>query len=113
VWLLNLKAAPTAGVGGAPQAASLRLGQIVPNPFVSSASIDFHLARREVVTLRILDLAGRQVRELIGSGEFPPGRHTARWDGCDDSGTAVPAGLYFCRLSSGTASETQRIVLER
>jgi hypothetical protein len=37
------------------------------------------------------------MRSLV-SGTLPAGERTLAWDGCDGSGRALPAGLYFVRL---------------
>jgi hypothetical protein len=39
------------------------------------------------------------------------GRGTEEWDGRDESGRLVPAGLYFARLRGGSLHSQARIVL--
>ncbi len=58
--------------------------------------------------IRIYDVSGRRVRTLwLASG----GRGTATWDGRDERGRVVPAGLYFARLTGGSLHAQTRIVL--
>ena len=47
-------------------------------------------------------------RQRLGGGGY-----TRTWDGRDDSGRAAPAGVYHCRLTSGEASRTAKLVVVR
>jgi flagellar hook assembly protein FlgD len=60
--------------------------------------------------MEVYDLAGRRVRNLL-EGVFPAGNHAATWDGLDERGRHVPAGVYFCRLRVGAETATQRVVI--
>jgi len=53
------------------------------------------------------------VVRTLATGEFAPGSHAFDWDGRDEQGTTLGAGLYFCRLEAGAARETRRMVLTR
>jgi flagellar hook assembly protein FlgD len=58
--------------------------------------------------IRLYDVSGRLVRTLrLARG----GRDTEEWDGRDESGSLVPAGLYFARLTGGSRHARARIVL--
>jgi flagellar hook assembly protein FlgD len=58
--------------------------------------------------IRLYDLQGRRVRELpLGSA----GAGVAQWDGRDEDGRPVPAGIYFARLTSGSVHAQARVVL--
>ncbi|MDZ7336968.1 MAG: T9SS type A sorting domain-containing protein [candidate division KSB1 bacterium] len=71
-----------------------------PNPFNPGTVIRWALASEQQVELVVFDLNGRQVRALA-RGPLVVGEHTARWDGRDDSGADVPAGVYLCVLRCG------------
>ena len=48
----------------------------------------------------------------LARGWFPAGPHEARWDGRDEGGAAVAAGIYFVRVESGGApSERLKLIL--
>lgn len=100
----------TVAVADAPRLA-FRLHQNTPNPFRPSTTIRFELPQRAPVSLRIYDVAGRLVRNLVTGGTLEAGRHEAAWNGQGESGQRVSAGLYFYRLQAGTFSETRRMVL--
>jgi hypothetical protein len=84
-----------------------------PNPMSSSTRIALVLpdigGRR--VALGVFDASGRRVRTW--SDGFTPGLNERVWDGTDDQGRAVRAGVYFYRLELGTTRETGRIAVVR
>jgi hypothetical protein len=58
--------------------------------------------------IRLYDVTGRLVRTLrLGPG----GRGSVQWNGRDESGRLVPAGLYFARLTGGSLHTQTRVVL--
>ncbi len=91
----------------------VRLLPAVPNPFNPATSIRFSL-NNDVshASLRIYDVAGRLVRTLHQGG-LPAGDQQIMWRGNDDSGCAVPSGVYYGRLEVDGHIETQSMVLAR
>ncbi len=98
------------GLGGLPVVTFL--SQSAPNPVLggSSTSIQFGLAHGGAVALDVFDAQGRRVRRLE-AGTLPPGLHETRWDGRDDSGARLGAGLYFYRLVTRDGRFLKRLVL--
>jgi len=86
------------------------LVQNVPNPFNATTEITFSIPTDSYVALDILDLSGRIVRALV-SGEQESGWHSVRWDGTDNEGTGIAAGIYFYRLRTKEFSETRKMML--
>jgi len=39
------------------------------------------------------------------------GAHSATWDGADNQGRRLPAGMYLCKLRAGSFESTQRMLL--
>ena len=72
-----------------------------PNPFNPSTTIEFTLPLNKLISLRIYDMTGREVRSLIAPAEYPAGKHAAIWDGKDNAGQAVASGQYIYRLEFG------------
>jgi TolB protein len=112
IWVVTLD---TAGVGPATAAAAgpLRLA-VSPNPFSNSTEIRLP-AMAGTASLRVIDIAGRLVRELMP----PTGGSASReqtvvvWDGRDDRGRAVPRGVYFLVLESESSRASGRVIRMR
>lgn len=85
------------------------LGQSTPNPFVSSARLEYEVPQDGVVEIGVYDVAGRQVRTLM-HGRQVAGRHEAIWDGKDEAGAAVSPGVYFYQLRIGGFVGSKRMV---
>jgi hypothetical protein len=83
-----------------------------PNPFTASTSIRYVLPASGVASLRVYDVDGRLVRELL-KGEVRPGARTTTWDGRDSHGSQVSAGVYFVRLQAPDLEASCRVVLTR
>jgi hypothetical protein len=82
----------------------------LPNPFNPSTHIVFELAAAGPVQLRVFDVSGRIVRDLLDA-ELPAGPHEVLWDGRDDAGKTMPGGVYLYRLVTRVDSATRRMVL--
>jgi hypothetical protein len=80
-----------------------------PNPFRGESEIAFSLGTPQAVTIAIYDVRGRRVRAFDAT-EFPAGEHRVVWDGRDDGGTSVTAGVYLSRLESEGFTATKKIV---
>jgi hypothetical protein len=83
-----------------------------PNPFTPPSAIRYALARAGTVTVRIVDAAGRVVREVLRGSESA-GEQAWIWDGRDTGGRAVPAGVYFCEVRSGSESVSTKMLIVR
>ena len=84
-----------------------------PNPARARTTLSFDLPRAERVTLRILDVAGRSVRTLAAGEPMVAGPHDRAWDGRDDAGAILPAGVYLVRLQAGERVLTRKVALVR
>lgn len=98
------------GSGRLPQ--QLALHGNAPNPFNPSTTIAFTIPAGPASEHRldVYDARGRLVRQL-GRGPLAAGRHEATWDGRDDAGAAVGAGVYLYRLEHGDRRLTGKMVL--
>ena len=61
-------------------------------------------------TLAVFDIAGKRVRTLVDGG-VEQGDHQVTWNGLDDGGRPVAAGVYLYRLDSGDVHEVKRMTL--
>ncbi len=95
------------GIGTDPRDPRNLALDVSPNPFASGTAVSFEPLQSGHYSVQVFNLAGRLVR-TIGSGEFTTGPQTLSWDGADDSGCLLPAGIYAIRVSGpmGTASKS-------
>lgn len=81
------------------------LWQNYPNPFNPVTIIEFSVPERARVMVRLYDVAGREVGRLVDE-EMDPGRYTRLLDA-----GSLSSGVYFCRMESGSFTETRKLVL--
>jgi hypothetical protein len=94
---------------------SAREGLLAVGPVPAGSRVDILYgvpAGGVPVELRVLDVAGRVLR-TVDSGPRRAGQHRVSWDGRDDAGKVVAAGIYFVRLEAGERTWTRRAVLVR
>lgn len=85
---------------------------VFPNPFPSSTRITYSAVESSLVHVDVHDASGRRVRSLVQQ-EVPEGRHVVSWDGTDDRGAAVPAGVYFVKFAAQGRTVTRKVELLR
>jgi hypothetical protein len=83
-----------------------------PNPFSQGTSIRFSLSGAARISAAIYDVAGHRVRDLP-AGNLSCGFHALWWDGRDDAGRRVPAGIYLTRVSMPAGNRSARVALLR
>ena len=101
-----------ADAGSLPRS-GITLARNTPNPFGPETEISFTVAGTgRDVTLKIFDVSGREIATLLDDRNVR-GMRTVRWDGTNEAGEEIAAGLYFCRLVSGDIRLSRKIVLVR
>jgi 1,4-alpha-glucan branching enzyme len=98
--LIILTPAEGAGIDdtGMPPA-GLRLHPPSPNPSAGGMSITFDLAKSGRAKISIHDIAGRHVRTVC-EDTYPAGRSVVSWDGANQRGDRVAAGVYIIRIDA-------------
>jgi subtilisin family serine protease len=100
--------------GGTPL--SFAVQRPVPNPFTRTSALRFDLpaapSGKWPVNVSVYNVAGRKMRTIV-QGPLPAGRYTYEWDGRDDSGRMVSAGIYFLNVGAGPYSKTDRLLFLR
>lgn len=81
-----------------------------PNPFSGETTISFTLSSAGPVRLDILDIGGRRVRKLV-EADLIAGDHEVVWNGRDDHGARLPAGIYFTNLRTPAHASATRMIL--
>jgi len=98
------------GVGGVepgPALARVALGPSFPNPTNGSATITYELPRATEVSLRLYDVAGREVA-VLASGPRDRGRHVV-----PVTGQKLAPGIYRYELKALGAVESRMLVVRR
>ena len=107
-WTLDLTTLPV-GVPPAGPLAALELGSPTPNPSRAAVRLALDLPAAAAIDAGGFDLAGRRVASLA-TGALSAGRHDLVWNGRDAAGRAVPAGVYFARVTSRLGTRSRAIV---
>jgi len=83
--------------------------KIYPNPFTSSANINYAVPESSKVRLSIYDVTGKEVKLLVNKNQ-QPGNYQIKWNGDDDKGNHL-SGVYFIKLNTGNISSTNEVVI--
>jgi hypothetical protein len=89
---------------------SLKLYQNYPNPFNPSTNIKFSLDKSEIVSIKVYNILGKEIKLLLKEN-LPPGEHKIQWDGKDNEGSPLPSGIYFIQMKAGEYQQTIKSVL--
>jgi hypothetical protein len=82
----------------------------VPNPFEARTQIKFELPQGGPALVGVHNVSGRMVRTLQ-QGQSAAGRHSVVWDGTDNQGTRVPAGVYMLVLEACRQRAQVKVVM--
>ena len=82
-----------------------------PNPFNPSTTIEYNVENSGHVSLKIYDIMGRVVRTLVNDYK-ESGRpdYKVVWDGRDDVGNTVSAGIYIYTLQTDNSTLTRKMI---
>jgi hypothetical protein len=81
------------------------LNQNYPNPFNPVTKIQFSIPKQGFVKLRVFDIAGREIRQVVNS-ELAAGSYTV-----DFNGISLASGVYFYRLEAEEFTQTKKMVI--
>ena len=100
---------PAVSVGPAAGVARLAFAAPRPNPASGRMLLALELPAAGDVRVEVLDLLGRRVRALH-DGRAAAGTLALQWNGADDRGAALPAGLYFARATMASRTAVTRLM---
>ena len=89
---------------------TFQLFQNYPNPFNPSTIIPYQLAQTGHVSLVVHNMLGQPIRALVDRVQSA-GLHTAQWNGYDDQGNGVAAGLYLIRMETARYAQSKKAIL--
>ncbi|MFA6597433.1 MAG: DUF3160 domain-containing protein [Ignavibacteriaceae bacterium] len=89
------------------------VAQNYPNPFNPSTIISFTIPdamANQNVSLKIYNINGELIKTFFEK-ELPAGNYVTRWDGTNETGTAVPSGVYLYKVTAGNNFVTGKMSL--
>ena len=86
------------------------LNQNYPNPFNPTTNISYSIELKSYVNLTIYDLNGREVQQLVNESQSA-GNKTIIWNGKDEFGKPVSAGVYLYKIQADKFIETRKMIL--
>ena len=78
-----------------------------PNPFNPTTIINYTLPENERVIIKVYDLLGREIKELVNEQEAA-GTYSVEFDG-----SKLSSGVYFYTITAGKFTETKKMVLTK
>jgi len=91
-----------------PDFSNLRVMPTITLP--SGVVINYSIKRERKVSLRIYDITGGLVKELINE-VVRPGNYSISWNGRNTSAKKVSSGVYFVQLDTQHYKETEKVIL--
>jgi len=111
---LTIKYYQTTGIGEeSPSFFNSLNPQISPNPAKGIVNIRYEIPDKSPISLKIYDVSGRLVKSLLRPQCQNPITYRLEWDGRDDKGNLLPAGVYFLRFRTKDFAETVKLVFIR
>lgn len=83
------------------------LSDAFPNPFNPTTQIKFSVPKDEFVTLRVYDILGKEVAQLVNEQKFA-GTYSVGFDA-----SKLASGIYFYAISAGKFNQVKKMVLLR
>ncbi len=94
-----------------PQFAGAAFHPNFPNPFRERTTLAFDIPDGGHVAVRVYDVRGALVA-AVADRDFGAGTSAIEWDGRNMSGSLVPSGVYFARMTySGTTLQRKLLLL--
>ena len=95
-------------------AESYALYPVYPNPFNPATTIRFDMQKQANLNISIYNIQGQRIKTLVNE-EYPAGSNfTVRWNGTDQYGQAVSAGVYLYKMTTSTGfQKIRKMVLVR
>ena len=96
----NLKISPS----------TFHLGNAYPNPFNPQTKIQYTIEKESNLDLYIHDLTGKRIKTLF-IGHQSVGSYINNWNGDNNKGQKVSAGLYFYTIATSSNKQTKKLIL--
>lgn len=83
-----------------------KLLQNYPNPFNPATTIEFHLPKETIVSLKVYNAAGVEIKTLISNVRYSAGIHRISFDASN-----LPSGVYLYKISTPEFTDMKKMVL--
>ena len=105
-WAATFIGNKTVGVNDNPLTVnSFSLDQNYPNPFNPTTQIRYSIAKAGLVNIKVYDILGRQVAELINHNQGA-GEYTVNFNASN-----LTSGVYIYKIQSGSFTATKKMML--
>ena len=81
------------------------MSQNYPNPFNPSTMISYRISQEAIVSLKVFDVLGREVKTLVEEYKGT-GSYEVKFDAAEIAG-----GVYIYRIQAGAFSESRKMLL--
>jgi hypothetical protein len=98
--------APTTSMNETIDESTFDLSQNYPNPFRGSTSISYKLSAASQVRLQVFDIFGRLISTLVDLQQ-KSGSYNVNFNACE---LALPAGIYYYKITIGNNSKTLKMI---
>ena len=88
----------------------ITLAQNYPNPFNPITTFSYEIPKTEFVEIAVFDMRGSRVATLVNERQ-DPGFRSYRWNGTDDNGDGVAAGVYIYTIQAGNFRQSKKMIL--
>ncbi len=83
---------------------------LFPNPVSSTATISFSLNQTKTVSVKIVDITGREIKTLVNE-KLNAGQHPIGWNIINQNNQAVDDGIYFIKIDTGDNTVSKKITV--
>lgn len=85
------------------------LEQNYPNPFNPSTDIIYMVKEPSLVSIKVYDMLGREVKTLVNETKSA-GSYVTSWSGDNNYGQPVSSGVYFYRMDAGGYNAARKMI---
>ena len=86
--------------------AKFELYDLYPNPFNPAVNIPFTINDESAITIKVIDLIGKEIETLVNNQKFNPGSHKINWNAGNR-----PAGIYFIKVKTNQGTKFKKALL--
>lgn len=110
VWTVPIGFSDINGINDQSRSLSPGLKQNYPNPFGTMTKIGYRVSEAGYVSLKIFDILGNKVAELVNKMNTPGYYEVEFNPGNYGNNISLENGIYVCRLTLNDRTETRRMV---